>query len=52
MTTLPCKHLSISIPKPFDAVYGFLADPANWKLWANGLGYTTSQGSQFLKISP
>lgn len=39
MTTLPCKHLSVSIPEPFDAVYGFLADPANWTLWASGLGH-------------
>lgn len=29
---LPCKHLSVSIPQPFATVYGFLSDPANWKL--------------------
>lgn len=37
-TALPCRHLSVSIPKPFETVYGFLRDPANWKLWASGLG--------------
>jgi hypothetical protein len=35
---LPCKHLSVSIPKPFELVNAFLADPANWKHWASGLG--------------
>lgn len=38
MTTLPCKHLSVSIPRPFELVNAFLSDPANWKLWASGLG--------------
>lgn len=37
-TALPCRHLSVSIPKPFATVYGFLAEPANWKRWASGLG--------------
>ncbi|MBS4048884.1 MAG: hypothetical protein KG075_21240 [Alphaproteobacteria bacterium] len=37
-STLPCKHLSVSIPKSYDAVYGFLRDPETWKLWASGLG--------------
>lgn len=36
--TLPCKHLSASIPKPCAEVYAFLAKPANWTLWASGLG--------------
>lgn len=35
---LPCKHLSVSIPKPFDLVNAYLSDPANWKHWASGLG--------------
>ncbi|MCW0233773.1 MAG: SRPBCC family protein [Ferrovibrio sp.] len=37
-TVLPCKHLSVSIPRPFTAVYAVLKDPANWKHWASGLG--------------
>lgn len=37
-TVLPCRHLSVSIPRPFDVVYAFLKDPANWKHWAGGLG--------------
>lgn len=36
--TLPCRHLSVSIPKPWAEVYGFLSDPANWTHWASGLG--------------
>lgn len=35
---LPCKHLSVTIPRPAAAVYGFLKDPANWTQWASGLG--------------
>jgi hypothetical protein len=35
---MPCLHLSVSVPRPFDAVYGFLSDPANWTRWASGLG--------------
>lgn len=38
MTTLPCKHLSVTIPKPLDLVSAYLSDPANWKQWASGLG--------------
>lgn len=38
MRALPCKHLSVSIPKPFDLVNGYLSDPANWRQWASGLG--------------
>lgn len=38
MTTLPCKHLSVTIPKRFDLVNGWLSDPANWTQWASGLG--------------
>jgi len=35
---LPCKHLSVSIPQPFERVNAFLSDPQNWTLWASGLG--------------
>ncbi|PJI43381.1 polyketide cyclase [Ferrovibrio sp.] len=38
MSALPCKHLSVSIPQPFELVNAFLADPENWKHWASGLG--------------
>lgn len=37
-TALPCKHLTVSIPHPFARVNAFLSDPANWTLWASGLG--------------
>jgi len=36
--TLPCTHLSVSIPRAYPGVYGFLSDPINWPLWASGLG--------------
>lgn len=36
--TLPCRHLSVAIPKPWAEVYGYLRDPANWRHWASGLG--------------
>ncbi|HEX6956572.1 MAG TPA: polyketide cyclase [Ferrovibrio sp.] len=35
---LPARHIGIPIARPFDAVYGFLAEPANWPRWASGLG--------------
>lgn len=38
MTTLPCRHLSVTIPKAWVEVYGWLSDPANWPHWASGLG--------------
>lgn len=37
-TALPCRHLSVSIPQSFERVNAFLSDPANWTLWASGLG--------------
>lgn len=36
--TLPCRHLSVTIPKAWAEVYGWLSDPANWPHWASGLG--------------
>lgn len=36
--TLPCRHLSIALPRPAAAVYAWLADPAHWVEWASGLG--------------
>lgn len=40
---LPALHLSVSIPRPYEAVYGFLRDPANWPRWAVGLGHLEQQ---------
>lgn len=35
---LPVRHISVSIARPLAQVYGFLAEPANFPLWAEGLG--------------
>lgn len=37
MPTKPAQSLSISIHKPFDKVYDFLAVPENFPQWATGL---------------
>jgi hypothetical protein len=35
---MPVKHIGVSIERPFDEVYAFLADPGNFERWASGLG--------------
>lgn len=35
---LPARHIGATIDRPFDEVSAFLGDPANWPLWAKGLG--------------
>ncbi|MFN4310515.1 MAG: polyketide cyclase [Ferrovibrio sp.] len=37
-TPMPCRHIGVTIDRPFAEVYAFLADPANWPSWASGLG--------------
>jgi hypothetical protein len=32
------RAITVSIDRPFDKVYEFLVDPANWNQWAFGLG--------------
>ena len=32
------RTITVRIDRPFDNVYEFLADPANWNQWAYGLG--------------
>ena len=36
--TVESRVITVRIDRPFDKVYGFLADPANWNQWAFGLG--------------
>ena len=36
--TVESRTVSVRIARPFDIVYDFLADPANWNQWAFGLG--------------
>ena len=36
--TVESRIITVRIDRPFDNVYEFLADPANWNQWAFGLG--------------
>lgn len=35
---MTARHIAVTIDRPFDDVNAFMADPANWPLWASGLG--------------
>ena len=36
--TVESRTITVRIDRPFDTVFDFLADPANWNYWAFGLG--------------
>ena len=36
--TVESRTITVRIDRPFDMVYEFLVDPANWNQWAFGLG--------------
>jgi hypothetical protein len=36
--TAESRTITVRIDRPFDEVYGFLADPGDWNQWAFGLG--------------
>jgi hypothetical protein len=36
--TVESRSITVRIDRPFDKVYEFLVDPANWNQWAFGLG--------------
>jgi hypothetical protein len=36
--TVESRPITVRIDRPFDKVYEFLVDPANWNQWAFGLG--------------
>lgn len=36
--TVESRTITVRIDRPFDSVFDFLADPANWNQWALGLG--------------
>ncbi len=40
MPVQPARHISISIGRPIEQVYGFLAEPRNFPKWAEGLGHS------------
>ncbi|MCX5493473.1 SRPBCC family protein [Kaistia dalseonensis] len=64
MTTRPVRHVSISIERRPEDVYGFLSDPANFPQWADGLGHSfeplggpdwravTPMGAMIIRFTP
>ncbi len=38
------RTITVRIDRPFESVYAFLADPANWNEWAFGLGKHIRRG--------
>jgi hypothetical protein len=36
--TVESRTITVRIDRPFDSVFDFLSDPANWNRWAFGLG--------------
>jgi hypothetical protein len=47
------KHVSVSIRRPAQAVYDFVADPLTWPRWAQGLAGTMQKiGSEWIAQSP
>jgi hypothetical protein len=38
MPTSRARHIGITIERPADEVYGFMAEPTNFPRWAEGLG--------------
>ncbi len=54
MPVQPTRHLSISIKRPIEEVYGFLAEPRNFPKWAEGLGkdFRHVEGMTFAAQTP
>lgn len=42
MPTSKIRHIGITIERPADEVYAFLAEPLNFAKWAEGLGHSFS----------
>ena len=40
MSSGTARHIGITIERPADAVYAFLAEPLNFPKWAEGLGHS------------
>ena len=45
VATVESRTITVRIGRPFDQVYNFLADPANWNQWAHGLGKSIRQSN-------
>ncbi|KRE24096.1 hypothetical protein ASE66_02200 [Bosea sp. Root483D1] len=54
MPVLPARHISISITRPIEEVYGFLAEPMNFPKWAEGLGgeFSHVEGMTYRAMTP
>lgn len=48
------KHISVGIERPYVDVYAFLADPANFPQWAEGLGQSFKhlEGAYWMAETP
>jgi hypothetical protein len=53
VTTLPARHLGVSIERPPSEVYEFVASPENLPLWAEGLsGSIRNVAGEWIADSP
>ncbi len=54
MTVQPARHIGIGIDRLADEVYAFLADPANFPAWAEGLGqgFAHIEGMSWRVLTP
>lgn len=54
MSVQTARHIGISIDRPIEEVYGFLAEPRNFPKWAEGLGhgFRHVEGMTFLAETP
>lgn len=50
----PCRHISVSIDKPFHTVYAYVSDPRNLPRWASGLSQSEiiPSGDHWIAQSP
>jgi hypothetical protein len=54
MPVQAARHISVSIERPIEEVYGFLAEPRNFPKWAEGLGHSFKhvEGMTWLAETP
>lgn len=50
--TMMSRTLSVRIERPWDKVYGYLSDPANFANWASGLGQLRHDGESWQTDTP
>lgn len=54
MSVQTARHIGMSIHRPIEEVYGFLAEPRNFPKWAEGLGHSFKhvEGMTWLAETP